>query len=112
MVNLSRDVKTLLGVEQKESSEAHSCQFLICGTAHLRYHKQASLAHFCSRDMQLLAACVSYRKWRACCNWLSKASREIQLCESSYESEENFLARVQATLKPTKETRKDHPTAW
>ena len=22
------------------------------------------------------------------------------------------LARAQATLKPTKETRKDHPTAW
>ena len=73
------------------------------------------LAHFCARGTDVTCSCCA-----ACAienGVLVAIGSARQVEQSSFvkaltNQRKTVLARAQATLKPTKETRKDHPTAW
>ena len=77
--------------------------------------KQVGLAHFCARGTDVTCSCSA-----ACAienGVLVAIGSARQVEQSSFvkaltNQRKTVLARVQATLKQTKETRKDHPTAW
>ena len=61
-----------------------------------------------------LAALQSAQSKMACLLQLSQQGNARESCfvKARANRRKTVLARVQATLKPTKETRKDYPTAW
>ena len=60
------------------------------------------------------AALQSAQSKMACLLQLPQQGNAMESCfvKARANRRKTVLARVQATLKPTKETRKDHPTAW
>ena len=98
--------KSILADMKSGKRALHKSRLLASGSASRSSHDQ-KLALLCSSPfsptrptkaspifrhvttgVQLLCS-VHNQKWRACYNWVSKPSREIQRCENSYKSAKN-----------------------